>query len=304
MPRPSLSVALAAALAGLAAVPAATAGTPSGPYAIFKHCPYLDPNVGSCVYSAIDSGVFTIGNTTLPIEEPIVLQGGIESLGPSPFYDAIGAPTLDAPSAKVPGGLLGIMNPAPDWPGPLSQLFWLIVGTANDVTATMELVEPVQANFGNALYPPTDGSDPTAVRLAVRVHLRNPFLGSSCYIGSAENPVIVELQTGTTEPPPPNEPISGDPGTAYVVWTDEENYVGYLQNDGATLVDNAFAVPAATGCGNIALGLPIVSDVLVALVSGAVNLKVGLPSAAGRNTAVMTGDTSIAAAAYVLDSEL
>jgi hypothetical protein len=301
-----LSLAFATALAGAAAAPEAVAGTPSGPYAMFKYCPYTHPDVadgGSCVVNTTRSGMFKIGTTTLPIDQPIVLQGGIKWLSDSPLYDAIGAPTLAAPPAQVPGGLLGIMNPAPNWPGPLWTVFWAIVAVANGVTATMEPVGTVQTNFINALYPPTDGTDPTAARLAVRVRLQNPFLGDNCYIGSAQNPIVIKLQTGTTAPPAPNQPISGDPGETYTVWTDEPNFIGYIQNDGATMVDNSFAVPAASGCGNIALGLPILTEVLDALVSGAVNLKVGLPSAAGKNTAILTGDTSIASSAYVLASE-
>lgn len=295
---PLCTAALTAALV-LASAPAAHAG----PYAMFKFCPYNDPSVGSCVINNTTSGSLTIGNTTVPIDKPIVLQGGVETIGASPLYSAIGAPTLSVPPAKVPGGLLGIMNPAPNWPGPLWNAFWNIVNTVNDVSATIEPVATIQTNFGNALFPPTDGSDPTVARLAVRVHLENPLLGDKCYIGSAQNPVVIKLQTGTTRPPAPNLPISGNPGTATTVWTDEENFIGYLKIDGTTLVDNAFAVPAASGCGNIALGLPILTQILDSLVSGAVNLKVGLPAAAGKNTAIMSGDAAIAASAFVRDSE-
>ena len=302
MRKTSLFFVLAAALSGVVAVSDAVAGTPSGPYVMFQYCPYTNPNVASCVYSVTSSGTLSIGNTSLPITQPIVLQGGLADLGPGPLYDAVGAPTLIAPAANVPGGLLGIANPAPDWPGPLWTLFWTIVGTVNNVSATMELVGTTQTNFGNALNPPTDGSDPTAVRLAARVHLQNPFLGDTCYIGSAANPIVIQLQTGTTNPPLPNKPISGNPGTLNFIFTDPVNYIGYLEEDGISLVDNSFAVPGASGCGNVALGLPIITPVLETLVSAAVNLKVGLPSAGGKNTAILNGTTSIAAAAYVLAS--
>jgi len=302
MRKASLFFVVAAALSGVVAVSDAVAGTPSGPYVMFQYCPYTDPNVASCVYSVTSSGTLSIGNTSLPITQPIVLQGGLADLGPGPLYDAVGAPTLIAPAANVPGGLLGIVNPAPDWPGPLWTIFWTIVGTVNNVSATMELVGTTQTNFGNALNPPTDGSDPTAVRLAARVHLQNPFLGDTCYIGSAANPIVIQLQTGTTNPPLPNKPISGNPGTLNFIFTDPVNYIGYLEEDGVSLVDNSFAVPGASGCGNVALGLPIITPVLETLVSAAVNLKVGLPSAGGKNTAILNGTTSIAAAAYVLAS--
>ncbi len=301
MSKTKFSVAVAAALAALASAPPAFADVtaPQSAWQIFQYCPYNNPDVASCLYAVVNSGSFTIGSTSLPITQPITLQAGVVNLGPSPLYDAVGAPTLSAPPAQVPGGLLGIVNPAPSWPGPLWTAFWAIVGSANNVTATMELLPGSSANLVNALYPPTDGSNPTALQLNVRVHLQNPFLGNTCYIGSTASPITINLQTGTTSPPAPNKPISGNPGNSYYVWTDEANYVGYIQDDGNTLVDNAFSVPGANGCGNIALGLPILTPVLEALVNGAVNLKVGLPSAAGKNTAVMNGNSSIGAAFYV-----
>lgn len=300
MLRTSFSLALGAALC-VAATSSAHADItlPPSAWQQFQYCPYTNPNVGSCIYATVNSGSFTIGNTTLPINQTVTLQGGVETLGPSPLYDAVGAPTLSAPPAPVPGGLLGIVNPDPTWPFPLWQAFWNIVNTVNGVNATLESVPGSNTNLINALYPPTDGSDPTAFHLTVRVHLQNPLLGDTCYIGSASSPVAVNLQTGTTNPPAPNKPISGNPGNSYYVWTDEANYVGWIQDDGNTLVDNAFPVPAATGCGNVALGLPIITPLLEALVDAAVNLKVGLPSPAGKNTAIMSGNSSIGSSAYV-----
>lgn len=290
--------ALATALIGIFAMPVAMAGPTASGFEAFQYCPYNNPSVGACVVNTTTSGSLVIGNTSLPITPSIVLQGGITGIEASPLYDAVGAPTLSSPPANVPGGLLGIANPAPNWPFPLWQLFWNIVNSVNDVTASMEPVDTIQTNFGNALFPPTDGSDPTVARLALRVHLQNPFLGDTCYIGSAQNPIVLNLQTGTTNPPPPNQPISGNTGKFGFVQVGSDPYA-YIQVDGSTLVDNAFAVPAASGCGNVALGLPIVTQLLDVLVSGAVNLKVGLPSAAGKNTAIMNGSTSLAASTYV-----
>ncbi|WP_226469369.1 hypothetical protein [Luteimonas panaciterrae] len=310
MSKALISTALATALAGIAAMPVAMAGTPTGPWAVFKYCPYNDPNVTTCVINTTTSGSFTIGTTTLPIDKPIVLQGGVVTIAPpsntfEPLYAAVGAPTLSSPPGKVPGGLLGIVNPAPDWPFPLWQAFWNIVNSVNDVTATMESVQTIQTSLANGLYPPADGSDPTAVRLALRVRLQNPFLGSSCYIGTAQNPVVVKLQTGTTSPPAPNQPIAGSPGTANFITVTEDPYTAYIDVQGSSYVDNSFSVPKASGCGNVTLlgiPIPILTDVLEALVSGAVNLKVGLPSAAGKNTAILNGNAAIAASEYVRNS--
>ncbi|WP_242112563.1 hypothetical protein [Luteimonas aquatica] len=301
MSKALLSTALATVLAGAAVVPAATAAPPAAGFERFQYCPYetapMQVEGTACVHSITSSGSFTIGSTTLPIDKPIVLQGGITGIQPSPLYEAVGAPTLNSPPGKVPGGLLGIVNPAPDWPFFLWQAFWNIVNSVNDVTATMEPVQTIQTDFGAALNPEW-GGDPTAVKLALRVRLQNPFLGNTCYIGSAQNPIVVKLQTGTTAPPAPTAPISGSPGSLDFIQVGNDPYA-YFQNTGNILVDNSFAVPAAKGCGNIALGLPILTQLLDALVSGAVNLKVGLPSAAGKNEAILKGDTGIAAADYV-----
>jgi len=51
------------------------------------------------------------------------------------------------------------------------------------------------------------------------------------------------------------------------------------------LVDNAFAAPAASNCGYLLL------DKI--LITAAVNLKEGLPAAAGKNSAVLQGDTKL-----------
>ena len=300
----SLSSALTLTLAALAAVSVttmatatatATAAAPGGPYAQFQYCPYNNTNVGACFISTTTTGAFKIGNANVPITMPIVLQGGVVGIGaPSPVYAAIGAPTLSPTALPVPGGLLGLMNPNSSWPGPLLHLFWTIVDTANDVTATAELVGPAQAYLTEAIAP-----DPgvTAVQLPIRIHLQNPLLGNTCYIGSATKPIVLNLVVGTTSPPPPNQPITGVPATLNVNTT--TNPDGYILNaDNSTLVDNAFAAPAASGCGS-ALNLPIVTSLVQVLITTAVNLKEGLPSAAGNNSASLSGNTAISNSTYV-----
>ena len=48
--------------------------------------------------------------------------------------------------------------------------------------------------------------------MPVKVHLENPFLGKSCYVGSSSSPISWELTSGTTAPPGPNTPITGTVG--------------------------------------------------------------------------------------------
>ena len=275
---------------------AAIAGAPTGEYAQFQYCPYNNAAVQNCFVSTITSGSFQMGNAQVPITLPIVLQGGVtRAFLQSPVYDAIGAPTMSPTALPVPGGLLGLMNPDPSWPGPLWNLFWNIVNTANGVTATAEPAGQAQAYLSEALFP-----DPgiAVVQLPIRVHLQNIFLGDNCYIGSTAHPVMLNLTAGTTSPPPPNQPITGVVASFNVDTT--TNPDGYIINaDNSTLVDNAFAVPAATGCGNTLLNIPIITPIVQAVITAAVNLKEGLPSAAGKNNASMIGNTTIVATQYV-----
>jgi len=198
-------------VASLGFAGSAVAAAPTGDYADFKYCPYTNTSVVSCVYSKTTSGSFKLGNATVPITAatPVILQGGVGENpdGSTPFYNAVGADTLSKTPLKVPGGLIGLVDTG-GFTGFLISLFNAAVASVNDVYATAELVGPVQFNLGNIL-----GQTGTAVGLPVRVHLENPFLGSSCYIGSSSNPVRLNLTTGTTSPPPPNTPITGSPGT-------------------------------------------------------------------------------------------
>jgi hypothetical protein len=103
----------------------------------------------------------------------------------------------------------------------------------------------------------------TALVLPVRVHLKNPLLGNSCYIGSEASPIELHLTTGTTGPSAPNSPISGKTGQI-----SEEEEVVVISNN--SLVDNSFSVPTSEGCGEF-LGI-------TGFLDGIVNGKLGLPS--------------------------
>ena len=97
---------------------------------------------------------------------------------------------------------------------------------------------------------------------------------------------MLNLTTGTTSPPAPNKPISGNPGKINI----EE---GLLTDEGNSLVNNSFAAPAAEGCGGI----------FSFLIDPLVNGKLGLPSAAGNNTAILNGKLQQAGPKTVKESE-
>src|SRR6185436_2910955 len=98
----------------------------------------------------------------------------------------------------------------------------------------------------------------------------------NCHVGTDRNPVSLNLITGTTSPPPPNRPISGSPGRFEFVPPDTI----VIPNN--RNVENSFAVPGATECG---LGLGLINSL--------VNLKLGLPSAAGNNSIEIRSDVAI-----------
>ncbi len=104
--------------------------------------------------------------------------------------------------------------------------------------------------------------------LPVKIKLSNPFLDPNCYIGSNSNPILLK-PANTVRPTARFVRFAAD-GTA-----NPAGEMGYLSLSGAAQADTTFAVPGATGCG------------LFGLLSGAVNLKQGLPSPAGENSLVL-----------------
>jgi hypothetical protein len=271
------------ALAMLAGAGSASAAAPTGDFAVFEHCPYTNPAALTCVYTKSTSGSFKLGSTTVPLtaSTPMVVQGAFgqeEYPNGAPWFDAVGADSFSTTRLKVPGGLLGLVDRG-GLSGLLISLLNAAIASANDVYATVELVGAPQV-FPTQLSLTGEG---TGLKLPLRIRLENPFLGSGCTIGTASNPINLALTSGVTAPPPPNVPISGDLGT----WSFNNDF-SVITSTGVKLVDNAFAVPAATNCGRLALTRP--------LITAAVNAKLGLPSAAGRNEVIQLGTSQVAGA--------
>jgi hypothetical protein len=282
-------VLLAAFAVALAATAPAMAGQPKGNFVDFNHCPLKNPELTFCVYAESTGGEFSIKTTKVPIikASTVVLQGGSilnEETGAETFVEAEGAETLKKTPLAVPGGLLGIIAPEA-----LPKFLQVIInklvseGLAG-VTATAELVGTPGISRANLIE-----SSGTAVSLPTRIHLENTFLGKECYIGSKTSPVTFNLTTGTTSPPEPNKPITGTLGQL-----EFGNEFQYVIARGNRLVDNAFSVPGANGCGGVLLSL---------LIDPAIELKLGLPSAAGNNTAILEGELQNGGAGAVRESE-
>src|ERR1700755_2514407 len=85
-----------------------------GNYTKFAQCPYANLEVKKCIYSTTNSGEVVLGSKKVPIEKPVVLQGGtlkpVE--GVAGFVAASNGITLSKAPQNVPGGLLGIVPDA------------------------------------------------------------------------------------------------------------------------------------------------------------------------------------------------
>jgi hypothetical protein len=291
-----------AALAPLTALAAASPALaePKGIFKVFNDCPTEVPGNALCSFAQTTSGEFAIGSTKVPISKTITLQGGaVHTGGPNPneyfLLPAKDGNSLSKTELNVPGGLLNFVN-CEEIKG--SGFFEtlerntckaIFENKTTGVTATTELV----ANMSNpailnlaALFL----EEGTALTLPVRVHLKNPLLGEGCYIGSESSPIQLHLTTGTTAPALPNKPIKGKLGAA-TEEEEKEQVLTVVKNN--SLVDNAFSVPVAEGCGGF----------FSFLIDPLVDSKLGLPSANGHNTAILNGTLKTAETAAVLASE-
>ena len=141
----------------------------------------------------------------------------------------------------------------------------------------------IQINLANLL-----NAEGTALQLPVKVHLENPLFGEKCYVGSNSAPIVLPLTTGTTSPPAPNKPIKGNVGE--LSFSPEGTILTVNKN---SLVNNSFAAPSTNGCGGI----------FEFLIGPIVNSSLGVPSAAGHNTAILNGTLHQAAASIVKEHE-
>jgi hypothetical protein len=268
---------------------------PTGDFAVFKQCPRFTTGVKLCLYAQTTSGEVTLNKQTVPIEKTITLQGGItinEETFAETFVGALNGETLSKTAQKVPGGLLGLVEcnkiTGEGWAEKGARFACELVfeNGLTGVNAVTELAKP--ANQIGISTSNLENAEGTALSLPVKVHLENPFLGSECYVGSSSQPITLNLTTGTTSPPEPNKPIKGKVGLISA-----KDEFEFLEVSGNKLVDNAFSAPEASGCGGI------FSFLVDPLIDG----KLGLPSAAGKNTIIQNNLIREATTTGVIKSE-
>jgi hypothetical protein len=289
----------AAALASHPASPAGTAAIgpgyppPGGIYAPFTNCPILNPimqestsaDATGCVDGAVANGSITIGNIVTPVVQPVDVQFGIWDPPNATFGgdNPGGIQQYNGGVLPPPAGVSAMVATKADQiPGSLTQE----LGCPSTVRAVQNICTKAE-NFGGK-YNKVFALAQSAGQLTnfglfnwtqrLKFKLINPLLGNSCYIGSDNNPVVVNPQlsvgpTGQlTEFPDPNP--TKHPNT------------DVLQISGAIATDTVFSAPGVTGCGP---GGAVNIAVDTALDTGA-----GLPAASGVNNLTLNGTFSLA----------
>jgi hypothetical protein len=261
---------LSAGLLAATAVPA-QAATPGGIYAGLGNCPLTAPamqdptdlQVG-CMVAVTNAGSFTIGSTTVPLTSPITLQFGA-------YWDK-SAPQVSFPDGSTANQYTPVApTNAPLMSAQPAQI--TIPGIINFLPGITSIFAQVQqAGPVTNFTPLATGESYPVFKLPVKVHLSNLLFGDDCYIGSDSSPIVLSPTTGTTAPPAPATPMTGNPGTL-ALNSDPNGYNAFQASfTNATLVDNTFTVPGATGCG------------LGGSLDWIIDLAMGLPAGAGKGS--------------------
>jgi hypothetical protein len=280
------------AVATAALVFAGGASAHSGEWAAFNNCPSTTTGVNKCLHSVTIGGHVKLGNKNVPIVNAVTLDGGLAKPageeepeeGFSKFFAAANGETLSKTPQPVPGGLAGLVNCKE------IENFLVRIGCETvfengltGVNATLELAKPaseIRVNEVNLVF-----EEGVALKLPVKVHLENPLLGSTCYVGSSSSPLIWNLTTGTTKPPAGFTALKGSSG---LLTFTEEAQILHLR--GTELVENNWSAPHASGCGGAIVEL---------ILDPIIDSQVGLPAAAGVNEAVLKDSIDVARAVEV-----
>jgi hypothetical protein len=232
-----------------------------GAWAPFSRCPVDDPamlasdgisTVVFCLGSNSTHGSITIGTLTTTTGSTNLQVGMLLDQSTSEFT-VVGSPTgaLVADPAQIPNTPVGAVTAVTESAG-LPSNFNLFAGIQTGV--------PI-------------------ITLSIKIHLENPALGPSCFIGSDQDPILLNpANTDLSNAKSIGGFFSFDPtGVPDLVGAD-----GSLLTTGGIQGDDTFAVPGAQGCGPNGDGS----------LDAVVNTVVGLPSPAGSNHLVLSDAAS------------
>ena len=313
-----LAVVAALAACAVAATGASALKNPTKSPKILVNCPVNSPQFkyadehessGDCIFGATESGEggqFTVSGITVPLAKQIILQYGLafgtpqeekekEEKGESSTQiehfvpPANGAEAITPTPEKVPGEPIGHISEAEQnelgWPegmkysyksaqkhGLVKTVYETIEGAGPDVTSVQNILE----------------REGVGVEAPVMIKVENKWLsalGDVCTIGSEEDPIVQKLTSGQSTSPKTGETIEGTTGEAAFVSKHGELQEVYLTH--SDLVDNTYAVPAATCTGKYA-----------AAVTATINKVFGLPAEAGASVTELKGTLYTASSAF------
>jgi hypothetical protein len=263
---------------------------PAGIYAPFVNCPLNNPlmhengqisangfgGFAACTAGDATGGSITIGNITTPVTEPVNVQFGFAWQPSSTGFPLPAYPPLAGESA--------LLSTKPDLI-PQSLTTALGCATATDPTV-LSICKTAQARGGvyNQVFAlAREAGALTNFNLftwtqPVKFQLINPLLGSSCFIGTDSNPIVLNPQLSLG----PGGTFTGAIDPAPTVHPDTE----VIALNGAVASDSTFSAPGVVGCGPGGAANDAVDTAL--------NTGAGLPAASGTNSLTLTGTFSLA----------
>lgn len=277
---------------------------PGGIYTPFTNCPLLDPlmqeapsvpetlvdglSVAACTAGTATSGSITIGNITTPVVRPVNVQFGFWTPpNAAPGGDNSGPNAIQGYEGGIlppPAGLSAMLVTKPDLV-PESLLTALGCPSSNKIVETL----CQRAKYYGGKYLDVYALAQSAGQLTnfglltwtqrVMFKLINPLLGNSCYIGSYNNPIVLNPQLSLA----PGGQLVDEPDPNPAKHPD--TFVLELTKASAT--DTIFTAPGVTGCGP--------GGAANAAVDEAIDASAGLPAASGVNSLTLTGTFAIAA---------
>jgi hypothetical protein len=261
------TAAVVAPLATFSVPASAYQGVPPPTPQTFAQCPTKakvigakNRNVTVCLVGTAAQGTIDIGSLDTTFRGPGVVDGGV-NLGLASDGTFNWANALNGKSFTSPRQLLGVP-------------VMVALGNPSGVTPPANSDVYVQAvAVGQVLFGVNDG---LVTQVPLAFHLENALLGNDCWLGSAADPITLNLTTGTSGA------LTGGLGSLNIL--DSGNVI---QTIGTEVVDNTFTVPGATGCGS---GGVFDQDIDAAQ---------GLPNASGANEAILYGNFDLAAVKWV-----
>jgi hypothetical protein len=276
--RASMAVAPLAVVGGLLVLPASAAAQTAGDWPQFSTCPVDNPSMlaspaGSntaCVeLNASPAGCAHCGPEYAMKIGNVVLNPGIKDefgafgANESSLSVAPASTALSSPAAVNLSSLASVQSAVflacGAVLGPNGIEFGTCQSLANELTtggAITATIEPAGAPSDFNLAAAT-GSGPL-LTVPVKIELENGLLGSSCFIGSDAQPIVLNLVSNGLR--------------LYQQDTDPNGYPVTFDFSSGFVADQTFSVPGASGCGANGLLDPVV------------NALFGLPSGAGNNS--------------------